>query len=150
MIHINAQKRMAAQILKCGISKVWIDPDHKDEVDKAVTKADVRRLIKKGYIKKKKVNEQSRGNARKRLIQKKRGRMRGPGKRKGKKSVGKENWMKTVRALRKYLKEQRDLKKITPSQYRKLYMMVKGGRFRSKTHLKMFVKEMKRREENTA
>ena len=149
MIDINTQKRLAAEILKCGMSKVWMDPDHMEEIEKAITRADVRRLIKKGYIRKKRINEQSRGRARKKLEQKKKGRMRGPGKKKGKKSIGKREWIKTIRALRRYLKEQRDLGKITPSQYRRLYLMAKGGRFRSKTHLKMFIEEMKRHEEST-
>ena len=150
MIFINTQKRIAAEILKCGVNKVWIDPEQREEIEKAITKADVRRLIKKGYIKKKKMNQQSRARARKILSQKKIGRRKGPGKRKGKKSHGKEIWIKNIRALRKYLKEQRDLKKITPSQYRKLYLMAKGGRFRSKSHLKLYIKEMKKYEESSS
>ncbi len=36
---VNSQKRMAAEILKCGMDKVWIDPDEIEEVSKSITKA---------------------------------------------------------------------------------------------------------------
>lgn len=150
MIVINTQKRIAADILKCGKNKVWFDPEQKEEIKKAITRADVRRLIKKGYIKKKKTNQQSRSRARKITLQKKRGRRSGPGKRKGKLHIGKTEWIKSIRALRKYLKEQRDTKKITSSQYRRLYLMAKGGRFRNKAHLKLYIKEMKKHEESAS
>ena len=133
---------MAAEILKGGIDKVWIDPNNLEEVSQAITKIDIRNLIKKGIIKKKKTNYQSRARARKILKQKKEGRKGGRGRKKG--SVAKkkkEMWMKTVRALRRELKFMRERGELTPSNYRKLYKMVKGGFFRSKSHLKLYVKE---------
>ena len=128
------QKIMASKILKSGVDKVWVDPEQSEEVSKAITKADVRRLIKKGYIKKKKVNGQSRGRARKIMIQKKKGKRRGIGSRKGKKlskTTKKKEWIKIVRPLRKMLKELRESGSLTPGEYRKLYLMVKGGTFKS-------------------
>lgn len=124
-----------------------MDPEEREEIEKAITKGDVRRLIQKGYIQKKRANEQSRGRARKTLEQKKKGRKRGPGKIKGSKSQGKKKWIKNIRALRKSLKEMRDSEEINKSQYRKLYKMAKGGKFRSKSHLKLHIKEMKKHEE---
>jgi len=138
------QKIMASKILKSGVDKVWVDPEQSEEVSKAITKADVRRLIKKGYIKKKKVNGQSRGRARKIMIQKKKGKRRGIGSRKGKKlskTTKKKEWIKIVRPLRKMLKELRESGSLTPGEYRKLYLMVKGGRFRNKSHLNLYIKE---------
>jgi len=134
--------------LKCGESKIWLDPEQREEIEKAITKADVRRLIKKGYIKKKRLNQQSRSRARKILKQKKLGRRSGRGTKKGKKQTGKEQWMRIIRAQRKMLKELRDSKKLSDSQYRRLYRMAKGGRFRSKSHLKLYMKEMIKDEEN--
>jgi len=52
MANIRAVKRMAANLLKCGITKVWIDPEKTEEAKKAITREDVRKLIKKGVIKK--------------------------------------------------------------------------------------------------
>jgi large subunit ribosomal protein L19e len=37
----NTQKRLAADILKAGESRIWIDNDSLDEVSKAITRADV-------------------------------------------------------------------------------------------------------------
>jgi len=151
VIFIKTQKKLASKILKCGKKKVWVDSNNREEIKKAITKVDVRRLIKKGYIKKKKTNEQSRARSIKNLRQKKLGRKKGPGKKKGKKQSGKKEWIKNIRAQRKYLKELRDIGKISKSQYRKLYLMAKGGRFRSKSHLTLYMKEMiKYEEKNTA
>ncbi len=148
-MQVKTRKKMAAEILKCGIDKVWVDPEKIEEVSKAITKADVRRLIQKGIIRKKKKNEQSRGRARIILAQKKLGRRRGRGSKKGKKmakTTKKKEWIKTVRPLRSMLKKLRDSGTITKNQYRKLYLMVKGGRFRSKSHLNLYLKKLSDKE----
>ena len=53
---VNSQKRMAAEILKCGLDKGWIDPYEMEEASKATTKDDVRRLINKDVRKKRRSN----------------------------------------------------------------------------------------------
>lgn len=135
---LKMQKRVAADILGVGKNRVWIDPDRTNEVSTAITRADVRRLIDDGAIKAKPKKSTSRARARKRQEQKSKGRQSGPGTRKGAKKgrkSGKEEWMGKVRALRKKLRELRDRGKIDSSQYRELYRKVKGGAFRSKSHL---------------
>ncbi|UCG95554.1 MAG: 50S ribosomal protein L19e [archaeon] len=143
-MEIKNRKRMAAKILKCGVEKIWIDPDELEDVSKAITKADIRKLINRGIIKKRGSNSQSRGRARKILKQKKLGRRKGRGRRKGKKmakTTKKRKWIKTIRPLRKTLKELRDTGEITRGQYRTLYLMAKGGRFKSRSHLKLYMKK---------
>lgn len=143
-MEVRNQKRMAADLLKCGKDKVWINPEELEEVSKAITKADVRRLIKKGIIKMRVSNKESRGRARKILEQKKLGRRKDRGSKKGKrmsKTTKKKEWIKTIRPLRKALKEMRDSGTITRKQYRKLYLMAKGGRFKSKSHLNLYIKK---------
>lgn len=143
-MEVKNQKRMAAQILKCGIEKVWIDSEELEDVSKAITKADIRRLIKKGIIKKRVSNMQSHGRTRKIARQKKLGRRTKRGSKKGKKlskTSKKIRWVKTIRPLRKALRELRDSGKITRSDYRKLYLMSKGGRFKSKSHLNLYLKK---------
>ena len=44
-MQITNQKKMAAQILKCGVNRVWVDPRYVDQVSGAVQKSDVRELI---------------------------------------------------------------------------------------------------------
>ena len=47
----SLQKRLAAHILKVGKSRVWLDPTKFKDIDAAITKVDIRKLIKKGYVK---------------------------------------------------------------------------------------------------
>jgi len=141
-------REIAAKLLKVGKNKIWIDPEESESIKEAITKDDIRELIKNGVIKKKKESEQSRGRARKVEKQKKKGRRKGHGSRKGTAKVRmdrKKNWINRVRAQRALLKE---LKEKNPEQvkklgYSKLYRMIKGGFFRSKAQLERFVMEAK-------
>ena len=133
---MKVQRRLAAQILKVGETRVWLDPSKREEIEKAVTKADIRNLIKKGYIKAlpEKVGKKK----------EKRKRRKGPGRRKGGKYAKvkrKERWIKTVRPLRRMLKELKESGKIDSRTYRKLRDLVKGGMFRSRAHLKIYLKQ---------
>lgn len=133
------QRRLASKLLKCGINRVWIDPDMIEEVSDAVTRADIRNLINQGIIKKKQKKGISRGRIHHRMIQIKKGRQHGHGSRKGSsgaKNPKKERWMRRIRAIRKYLKELRKEGKLNRSQYRKYYNKAKGGEFKSRSHLK--------------
>lgn len=130
---LRLQKRIAADILKVGVNRVWIDPEKINEVKNVITKAEIRKLINQGVIKalpekmkKPKVEKKKR---------------KGPGRRKGARKRGKEDWMRTVRPLRKMIKELRDTGKITKGQYRRLYMLIKGGMFRSRAHLRLYLKQ---------
>ncbi len=138
MADLRNQRRMASEILKCGKNRVWMDQDRLDEIAKAVTKEDIRLLIKGKAIKAK--QKKGISNYRKKYVkkQKEKGRRKGHGSRKGAKNARiskKERWIKTIRPIRSYLRELRDNKKIKPSVYRKYYMKAKGGEFRSKHHL---------------
>jgi large subunit ribosomal protein L19e len=136
MAKLTLQRRIAAKILKVGENRVWLDPSKTEEIKKAVTRADVRKLIEKKIIKAlpkelKKPKE-------------KKEKKRGPGSKKGGKysKLGrKRRWIMTVRPLRKMLKELRDSGKIDRKTYRELYLKVKGGMFRSRAHLKTYLEQ---------
>ncbi|MFP4045471.1 MAG: 50S ribosomal protein L19e [Candidatus Aenigmatarchaeota archaeon] len=141
-MNLSTQKRMAADVLKCGEKKVWIDPDRQEDVADAITKTDIRRFIQQGAIKKKKTNGQSKSRARKNLKQKAKGRRKGHGSRKGSKGSRqkkKEEWVSRIRAQRKMLKELRDNNKLSSTVYRNLYNKAKGGFFNSKKQLKNYI-----------
>jgi len=138
-MNLKLQRRIAARILKCGEGRVWIDPTKIKEVEQAITASDIKHLIRLGYIKRLPVKGTSRARARKREIQKKKGRRRGPGSRKGPRKSRKEIWMERVRALRRYLRELKREGKITTRTYRELYRKVKGGAFKSKAHLRLYI-----------
>jgi len=138
MTDLRNQRRMAASILKCGVNRVWMDQDRLDEIAKAVTKEDIRILINGKAITVRQIKGISNGRKKLNEKQKKKGRKRGHGSRKGAKYARlpkKERWMRTIRPIRQYLKSLRDEKQIDKTTYRKYYMKAKGGEFRSKHHL---------------
>ena len=139
MTDLRNQKRMAASLLKCGLNRVWMDQDRLEEIAKAVTKEDIRILIKGKAIRSRQIKGISSGRKKFAAKQKEKGRRRGHGSRKGAKFARmpkKKRWIKTIRPIRKELKTFRDEKKIDKRTYRKYYMKAKGGEFRSKHHLK--------------
>ncbi|MCD6226509.1 MAG: 50S ribosomal protein L19e [Candidatus Aenigmarchaeota archaeon] len=136
MAGFSSQRRIAAEILKVGETKIWIDPEHKEEIKNAITRADIKKMISHGYIKKRpdKIRIKKMEKVKK----------QGVGSRKGKKGARlpkKRKWINTIRPLRRMLKELRDEKKIDEKNYRRLYMLAKGGVFRSRTHLKLYLKQ---------
>ncbi|MBW2973271.1 50S ribosomal protein L19e [Candidatus Woesearchaeota archaeon] len=141
---MKLQKRLASEILKCSPKRVQFKPDKTADVKEAITKADVRVLIKQGIIKEKPVKGIARTRARKIKLQKRKGRQRGSGSRKGKftaRAKPKMVWMRTVRAQRKFLKELKDKGLLAPGSFWELYKKSKGGFFRSVRHIKLFIKE---------
>jgi len=137
---LTLQKKLAADILKVGKSKVWISPDKdkQKEVQAAITRIDIKRLIKKGVIKAKP------GKIKMPRTKAERKKRRKAGSRSGSKHARlpkKRRWMSTVRPLRAMLKELRASGQIDNSTYRKLYMLVKGGQFRSRSHMRLYMEQ---------
>lgn len=144
---LKTPRRLAASILKVGEGRVWLDPEDAETISSAVTREDVRRLIKDGAIQVKPVKGVSRYRARKHRLQRMKGRRRGPGRRSGKHGARlpkKRRWISRIRAIRRRLRELRDAGEIDGRGYRKLYLMAKGGAFKSKAHLEAAVKEYRR------
>ncbi|MHA1734602.1 MAG: 50S ribosomal protein L19e [Promethearchaeota archaeon] len=145
-MNLTAQRRIASEILKCGVGRVWMDPLAEDDIVMAITRDDVRNLINSGIIKKRPEKGISRYRANKRHERKKRGHARGIGKRKGTKGARtpkKRAWIQRIRPQRRLLKKLRDRKLIEKSVYRKLYLQAKGGSFHSVAHLLRHLEEKK-------
>lgn len=141
---LKAQRRIASVILKCSPKKVWIDSRRDEDIKEAITKRDIRGLIKESAIKKRKTNLQSRVRARKMQKQKSKGKRKGPGSRKGSINARvskKERWMKRIRAQRSFLKELKQKKSITTRTFNDLYKKSKGGFFRSRRHITIYIDE---------
>jgi large subunit ribosomal protein L19e len=129
--------------LKVGQDRVWIDPTKIEDVEAAITREEIRKLIHEGVIKPLKEKGVSRARARIVRKKKKKGLRRGLGSRSGAakaKISKKEAWMNKVRALRKRLRELKTNKIITEGTYRKLYTMVKSGKFTSVADMERFLK----------
>ncbi len=131
------QKRLAADILKVGQSRIVMDPEHLEDIKNAITRRDIKRMISKDYIKVK------RSKIKKpKLHQKKK--KRGSGSKKGSSGARltkKEKWMHTIRPMRQMLKELRDKGTIDRRTYRKTYLLVKAGMFRNRSHLRLYLKQ---------
>ncbi len=139
MTDLRNQRRMAADILKCGVHRVWMDPDRTEEIAKAVTRKDVNILVNGGAIKSHQKTGISSGRNRYRQQQKAKGRRKGHGSRKGAKYARlprKQRWIRTIRPIRSYLRKLRDDKILDHTAYRQYYKKSKGGEFRSRSHLK--------------
>jgi len=137
-MNLKNQRRMASELLKCGVNRVWVDPNRSEDVSDAITRADVRMLINSGTIVARQKKGVSRGRAEFEKAQKRKGRQTGHGSRRGRKGArkpSKESWMQAIRPIRRKLKELRDTGKIDPSTYRIYYLKAKGGVFKNKSHL---------------
>ncbi len=144
MVDLSLQKRLAAEVLGVGVSRIWIDPTRIDEVVDAITREDIRKLIKDGVIQVKPIHGNSRARWRYRHQQRRKGRRRGYGKRKGVKTARmdeKEVWMNRIRKIRRYLRYLRDHGVIDRKTYRRLYMLAKGGVFHSLASLRTYMIE---------
>lgn len=132
---VSFQKKLAAKILKVGVSRVWLDPTKMKDIDKAITRIDVKKLIKQNAVK---------ALPEKLKMRKEKRRRKGMGSRKGSKySVWskKRRWIHTVRPLRNMLSELKTSTQIDNPTYKKMRLMVKGGMFRSKHHLRIYLEQ---------
>ena len=130
--------------MKSGKSRVKFEESQLSEIKEAITRGDIKKLIKQGIINYDKSAMQSRSRARQKAIQKSKGRQKGQGSRKGSKyarSPRKLNWMIKIRLQREFLNELKEKEIITSKVYHMLREKAKGGYFRSKRHIKIFLEE---------
>jgi len=134
---------LAAQILKIGQNRVWIDPERMGDVEGAITREEVKKLIHEKVIVSLPEKGVSRSRAKVIRGKKRVGRRKGAGSRTGSshaKISKKEAWMSKIRSLRKKLRELKASRVITESTYRKVYMIAGSGKFESVAELERYLK----------
>ncbi len=145
-MNLRTKKELAAHVLNVSPKRVMFNPERLDEIKEALTRADIKALVNDGAIIKKQKKSISSFRAKKIAAQKSKGRRRGQGSRKGTQKARankKVLWMNRVRLQRKYLNTLREKGVLDTKTFRKVYLRVKAGSFRSKAHLNLFMKDMK-------
>jgi len=136
---LSNQRRMASEIMKCGVNRVYMNPNNLEEIAEAVTRGDVKKLIKEGVIRPRQVQGISTGRKKQRMKQKEAGKRKGHGSRKGSKYARfpkKRKWIQTIRPIRRTLREYRADGNISSETYRYYYKHASGGIFRSVGHMR--------------
>lgn len=140
---LKSQRRLAAEILNVGVNRVWIDPERNEDVEVAISREEIRKLIHEGVIKALPEKGISRVRARVLYEKRKKGLRRGPGSKKGSARARiskKETWMRRIRALRRRLREWKAKRLVTESSYRRLYTLASSGVFSSIAEMERYAK----------
>lgn len=146
MPELYLQKRLAADIKGVGVNNVKIPPEFLDEVKEALTREDIKRLIKDGKIIIEKGSRVSRGRVKERRRNRRlKGEGRKHGSRKGKKGARadrRKKWANTIRKIRRYLRTLKKNGTIDSHTYRQLYKKAKGGVFKSLNDVKTALSQL--------
>jgi large subunit ribosomal protein L19e len=129
--------------MKVGKNRVWIDPQRTEDVESAITREEVRKLVHEKIITAAPTQGVSRGRAKIIQAKKRRGRRQGPGSKSGTpKSVisKKDAWMIKIRSLRRRLRNLKANRTLTEGNYRELYMIAGSGRFASIAEMERYAK----------
>jgi large subunit ribosomal protein L19e len=143
MTDLSNQRRLAAQILKIGQNRVWIDPERMSDVEGAITREEIRKLVHEKIIVSLPEKGVSRSRAKVIHEKKRKGRRQGPGSFTGTphaRVTKKEAWMIRIRSLRRKLRELKANRTITEESYTQYYRMAGSGRFESIADLERFLK----------
>ena len=140
---VVSAKRIAAEEFKSGISRVWIDTNSIEQVLEAASREDIRELIERHVIQLKQKKGNSNSRLKKRIVQLSKERRRGPGSLRGTKYARfprKDRWISTIRALRSELRTMKANDQIDSKTFRKYYLQIKGGSFKSRAQLASHIK----------
>lgn len=121
------QRRLAAEIMNVGKGKILFDKNKLEDIKKAITRLDIKDLIKEGTIKVR-PNKKSRKKIKKKI-------RRGVGSRRMQPRMRKTKYIFKIRKLRKYIQRLLNEKVIDKSEKKQLRKMAKAGELRSLRHL---------------
>jgi large subunit ribosomal protein L19e len=127
---IKFAKRVASEILERGENSLRMRPESIEDIKKAITRDDVRKLIKEGAI----VAIKPKHELHKKHAEERR--KRGAGKRKGRYNARRGRvWEKKVRSQRLLLQRLKTMGKIDNNFFKRYYLLIKGNAFPDKRSL---------------
>lgn len=138
---IKLTKRIAADLLGRGLSSIRIREKGLEDSGKAITREDVKKLIKEGNVYAQ--EPQPNKSVHSKLLKEKRakGRRRGTGSKHGtRKSRRSIEYKKKIRAQRRVLESLKEDKTIDNERYKEFYRLVRGNIFQSKAVLIAHIK----------
>lgn len=130
---LDKKKQLAARTLKVGKGRIIFDNSKFDEIKEAITRQDIRDLVSVGAIKIK--EEKGRRKKKRRRTKRREGKIKKKIKRR------KQKYVKLTRKLRDYIAKLKKQGKISKDQYYKIRKKIRAKDFRSKAHLKEYIKE---------
>jgi len=128
---LTTQKRMASDILNVGKNKVCFDPLRLDEIKQAITKQDIKDLIKDRAIRAKPGKKKQKKEKRKRT---------GAGRRKISVKNRKRNYMNRIRKIRRYVNDQRNAGQLSRELALETRKLAKAGQFKNLRQAREFIK----------
>ena len=131
---LERKKSLAQRTLHVGKNKIFFVPEHIDEIQKAITKQDIRELLHEGAII---VKER---NGRRTIMRKKR--KRGQGKIKKTIINRKRNYIIITRKCRAYLKTLKINKKISLENYSYMRKKIRTKSFSSLAQCKEHIRSL--------
>ena len=138
---IKLVRRIAAQISKKGLNKIVLKSSAMDNIKNALTRDDIKKLIKNNDIIIKKDKHNISFHSKVLGKKRKQGRSRGPGKKKGtKKSRGFTEYKKRIRGQRRILSTLKKEKIIDNTLFKRFNKLVKGNVFQTKISLLNHIK----------
>lgn len=143
-MRLSSQKRLAADVLRASSKRVKFSQARLGEIKEAITKLDIKNLINDGAIILNPKKGVSRGRARKHQEQRRKGRRKGPGSKKGTTNARiaqKRVWINKVRLQRSFLSELKKSDLLKENLYKQIRAKVKSGFFRNKKHLKFYLND---------
>jgi len=135
MTNLRTKKELAAKALKVGKGRIVLSSEAVEEIKQAITKQDIKDLVREGIISVKPIK------GRKKV--QKRSRRRGPGKIKKTVNKRKQIYVKITRKLRKYLMELRDKGIVERDLYQDLRKKIRMRTFKSKAGFRDYLKGVK-------
>ena len=135
-MNLRNKKELASRTLKVGKERIVFLASRLKEIKELITKQDIRDLKEAGAI----IVKEIKG----RKKREKTNRRKGFGKIKKKVSKRKEKYVIMTRKLRKYVLEMNKKEKISREEFYDIRKKIRNKAFRSKNHLKEYIKNMKK------